>query len=91
MSQKNDQRLEWLQVQAQRFHKPDLVGKTFSLSLTPRESKLLEMINVQTGILLNLNEEISALRSQYEKDQKELRDFMAREGFNYPSNAWKSD
>jgi len=45
---------------------------------------LLGIINVQTGLISQLNEELLQLRLQHVTSQKELKDFMAREGFNYP-------
>jgi hypothetical protein len=67
------QSIEWLQSQSQKV----------TLE-TGSDKHLLELINVQTGLLGQLNEELSQLRLQHVEAQKELKTWMAREGFNYP-------
>jgi len=69
MSQSIQQRMEWLQSQGQVKHTVE---------------SLTKMINVQTGVIEALNEELLQLRTQYAESQHELKTFMAREGFNYP-------
>jgi hypothetical protein len=49
------------------------------------------MINVQTGVIEALNEELLQLRTQHVESQKTLCAFMAKEGFNYPDNAYKGN
>jgi hypothetical protein len=73
MTSSIQQKIEWLQSQAQKLS-----------TATVTDENLLAMINVQTGVIEGLNEELLKLRDDYLSTQKELKDFMAREGFNYP-------
>jgi hypothetical protein len=77
-------KLEWLQAQARKFKRTEADSKGWSLNTTEKE--LLGMINVQTGILESLNDELVQLRAQHEKEHETLCTFMAKEGFNYPDN-----
>jgi hypothetical protein len=69
MSQSIQQRMEWLQSQGQVKHTVE---------------SLTKMINVQTGVIEALNEELIKLRDEHVRTQDELKAFMSRQGFNYP-------
>jgi len=82
-------KLEWLKSQSQKFKRTETDSKGWSLNTTEKE--LLGMINVQTGVIEALNEELLQLRTQHVESQKTLCAFMAKEGFNYPDNAYKGN
>lgn len=81
------QSIEWLQAQGRKMTKTKRDSEGWNLLNTEKE--LLGMINVQTGLIEKINEELVQLRTQHTEDQKILCDFMAKEGFNYPKNAYK--
>jgi hypothetical protein len=72
------QSIEWLQSQSQKVKVE-----------TEAEKSLLQLVNVQTGLIAQINEELLQLRLQHVESQKMLCDFMATEGFNYPANNYK--
>jgi hypothetical protein len=68
------QSIEWLQSQGQVEHTVD---------------SLKRVVNVQTGLISQLNEELLQLRLQHQQSHDTLCTFMKKEGFNYPDNAYK--
>jgi hypothetical protein len=71
------QSIEWLQSQPQKI-------RDYGLKPTTVEEKLLEIVNVQTGLISQLNEELLQLRHQHVEERRILQKFMDKQGFNYP-------
>jgi len=76
------QGLEWLQSQGRKLQEVD--AESNGMKVTDTERKLTEMVNVQTGLISQLNEELLQLRSQHVEERKILQKFMDQHGFNYP-------
>jgi hypothetical protein len=84
MNNSYEQSLDWLKAQAKRFRAPDLSNKAVSLTLSPREAKLLEIINVQTGLIEKLHEDTLELEVLMLAQRAEFEKFTHRIGLNYP-------
>jgi hypothetical protein len=76
------QSLDWLKSQGRKLSKSKKDSEGWVLNRT--EKDLLELINVQTGLIEKLNEELLQLRRQQVEERETLQRFMAKEGFNYP-------
>lgn len=76
------QGLDWLKSRGHKLKKTR--KNSHDLLITQDTEDLLEMINVQTGLIEKLNEELLQLRHQHVEERETLQRFMAKEGFNYP-------
>jgi hypothetical protein len=84
MNNSYEQSLDWLKAQARRFTNTFAINKAYSLKLSPREAKLLELINVQTGLIEKLHEDTLELETLLIAHRTEFEKFTHRLGLNYP-------
>lgn len=84
MNNSYEQSLEWLKAQAKRFTNTLIINQSYSLKLNPREAKLLELINVQTGLIEKLRQDTLELEALMTAQRAEFEKFTHRIGLNYP-------